>query len=383
MNLARQISIDMNTPTHTVIQMNMPSPKPSPESFPASSAPASPPGSVAAGASSDVSSDVSFGAATRLSDWRGLDPHHRGGVLALGNFDGVHLGHQAVLDLARQTAARLTAPLCVGVFSPHPRRFFRPGGAPFRLMSDDWRVAVLGQLGVRCVYEMPFDRDLSLMSAETFARSVLHEGLGVRAVVVGFDYRFGKDRGGDTNALTAWGQKLGFEVVIQNQLGADGGKYSSSAVRGFLREGKPLDAARLLTRPWLVDGIVMRGNQRGRTIGFPTINLALGELVRPKFGVYAVAVRIRGEDMWRRGVANVGVRPTVDGEQEWLEAHIFDFDEDVYGRRVDVAMGTFIRAERRFGGLDDLKAQIATDAAAARTWWASEPMTLPNMVPAT
>lgn len=303
-------------------------------------------------------------------------------MVALGNFDGVHRGHQAVLTRAAQMADGLGVPLAACVFSPHPRRFFAPDKPAFRLMSDAWRVAALGDFGVERVYEIPFDRDLSLMSAEEFARCVLRDGLGVCGVVVGFDYRFGKDRTGDEAALCALGTSLGFDVAVQERQDIDGSnqKFSSSAVRRCLRDGDPLGAADILSRPWVIDGVVIRGDQRGRTIGFPTANLALGHLVRPQYGVYAVGVRVRGEHEWRCGVANIGRRPTVDGEHERLEVHVFDFEGDLYGRTLDVALGAFLRPEQVFSGLDALVAQIGRDCDAARHWLGDAGAVWPQIV---
>lgn len=302
----------------------------------------------------------------RLEDWRAAPRQDRDAAAAMGNFDGLHAGHQAVIAAARRAAEAGGLKLGVIVFAPHPRRFFQPQAEPFRLMSDDTRHRLLGEMGVDVLYQIPFDRDLSLRDARAFARDVLADGLGLRHVVIGFDFRFGRDRGGDAPGLRAFGRELGFETTIVEPVEREGGKCSSTAIRTALQAGDPETAERLLTRPWIVDGLVARGDQRGRLLGFPTANVGLGPLLRPKFGVYAVAVRIDGETAWRPGVANIGRRPTFEGEDERVEAHLFDFEGDLYGRRIEVAVRRFVRPERRFDGVDALKAQIDKDAAVAR-----------------
>ncbi len=302
----------------------------------------------------------------RLHAIDGLSSAERGAAIALGNFDGVHQGHQAVLDAARASAAALNAPLGAAVFHPHPRRFFQPNTQPFRIMSNETRARVLAELGVDVIYEIPFDRDLSLKDDRAFVRDVLHDALGVKSVAIGFDYRFGKDRVGDADSLTRLGREAGFDVSVTRPVERDGAKCSSTAIRTALEHGDIDAATALLTRPWLVDGIVERGDQRGRTIGFPTANVGLGVHIRPRFGVYAVKARIDGEGDWLSGVANVGKRPTFDGAVERIEAHLFDFSGDLYGRHVEIAFRAFLRDERKFDGVDALKTQIAKDADAAR-----------------
>ncbi len=307
----------------------------------------------------------------RRTAWRELDASARGASVALGNFDGVHLGHQAVLEAARLAGEHAKggpsgARLGVIVFSPHPRRFFQPNAEPFRLTSDAKRAEILAGLGVAELYELAFDRDLSLMDADAFAREVLAEGLGAAHVTIGFDYRFGRDRVGDADALKRLGALHGFGVSVVEPVNDGANKCSSSAIREALRAGDTASAERMLTRPWSIDGVVERGDQRGRTIGFPTANVPLGALVRPRLGVYAIQARIDGRGEVYGGVANIGSRPTFDGEDVRLEAHLFDFDADIYGLHVDVAPRAFVRPEQKFSGLDALKDQIARDAASAR-----------------
>ena len=292
----------------------------------------------------------------------------RGAVIALGNFDGIHRGHQAVIARAKSIANELSAPLGIGLFRPHPRRFFRPDDPPFRLMSPELRAELLPEYGVDHLYEIPFDADLRDMSDVEFVDTVLHRGLGVAHVVVGEDYGFGKNRVGNVDSLTRLGEERGFGVTALSPVGLHEfyGKYGSTQIREALRQGDVFHAAHMLGRPWIVDGPVEKGAQRGRTIGFPTANLAFGDRVRPLNGVYVVQVQIEGSDAWHGGVANTGTRPTVDGEEARVEAHIFDFDADLYGRRIKVAFRSFIREERKFAGLEELTSQIAKDARGAR-----------------
>ena len=295
-----------------------------------------------------------------------LPPAARGSVLALGNFDGLHRGHQAVIARARAIADDLSAPLAIGLFRPHPRRVFRPDDSPFRLMSAELRAELLPRLGADHLFEIPFDATLREMDDATFVETVLHRGLGIAHVVVGEDYGFGKNRCGDVESLTRLGAERGIGTTALSPVGLHAlyGKYGSTQIREALRAGDVFHAAHMLGRPWIVDGPVERGAQRGRTLDFPTANLAFADRVRPLGGVYVVEVEVDGR--WHGGVANTGTRPTVSGEEARVEAHIFDFDADLYGQRIKVAFRSFIREERKFDGLGDLKAQIEKDAAGAR-----------------
>ena len=302
----------------------------------------------------------------QVHGWRGLDAKERGAALALGNFDGVHLGHRAVIAGAAAAAARLGAPLGVATFEPHPRRWFQPDSAPFRLTTLEQQARALAGLGVDRLHVLPFDAELAEMSDETFARAVLHEGLGVRHVAAGFDITFGKGRTGDPESLRRFGERYGFGVAIAARVeAADGVKLSSSAVREALAAGRPERAAEILGRPFAIEGVVQHGDKRGRLLSFPTANVPLGEYVRPAFGVYATRSRLP-DGREAAGVANLGRRPTVAGTEERLEVSLFDFDGDLYGRTLETALLAFIRPERRFDGLDALKAQIAADAVSAR-----------------
>lgn len=298
--------------------------------------------------------------------YSGLGETAHGAVIALGNFDGVHAGHERVIRLAAIMAKRLDAPLGVALFDPHPRRFFAPDAPPFRLMSAARRNARLETLGVDRVFELPFDRAMSQMSPGDFVRQVLVEGLGIRGVVTGADFHFGNKRAGSTADLAALGAEFGFEADFADLLDNGVDKVSSTRIRKCLSDGDVQAASVLLGQTWTVDGIVLHGDKRGRTIGFPTANLELADYTRPALGVYAVTIGIDGERPHRPGVANFGNRPTVDGMTERLEIHLFDFDQDLYGKSLGVSFEAFLRPEKVFSGLDALKAQIAEDAATAR-----------------
>ena len=301
---------------------------------------------------------------TIFRTWRDLPEAARGATVALGNFDGVHLGHAHVLRAAH--AARPDAPLAVLTFEPHPREHFRPDDPPFRLTLSAERAAALGALGVRIVYELPFDAGFSLMPAEDFIAGVLHAGMGARHLVCGPDFAFGHRRGGSIDYLAARAEALGIGLTVAPVLADAGGPISATRIRRLLQDGYPERAAGELGRAWAIAGVVAHGDKRGRTLGFPTANIPLGRHLEPARGVYAVTVRLPdGRDV--PGVANIGRRPTVNaGPESRLEVNLFDFDADLYGAALSVSLHAFLRGERRFAGLDELKAAIAEDAARAR-----------------
>lgn len=301
-----------------------------------------------------------------VRDWRGLSDADRGAAVAVGAFDGVHWGHQAVIAEARAAAERLGAPLGVVSFDPHPRRWFQPNAAPFRLMTADQMAQALAPLGVDILYLLPFDGEMAGMSDAGFAEQVLAKGLGVRHAAVGFDFTFGKGRSGSPDALRTYGERLGFTVSVAGRIDApDGLKLSSSAVREALKAGDMDRAAAILGRPFAIRGDVIHGDKRGRTIGVPTANIDLGDYMRPAYGVYAIRARLPDGRMFD-GVASLGVRPMYALETPLLEAWLFDFDGDLYGQALDVQLIDWLRGEQTFDGLDALKAQIDRDAAAAR-----------------
>ena len=299
-----------------------------------------------------------------LHDWRGLPDAARGGAVALGNFDGVHLGHAHVLLTVH--AARPDAPRAVLTFEPHPRELFRPDDPPFRLTLAGERATALAALGVELLYELPFDRAFSEMSAEQFVADVLHRGIGARHLVCGPDFAFGHRRGGSVALLAERVEALGIGLTVATPFGDASGPVSSSLIRRALQDGYPERAAAMLGRPWAIVGAVEHGDARGRSIGFPTANIPLGRHLEPARGVYAVTTRLP-DGTTRPGVANIGRRPTVSaGTESRLEVNLFDFTGDLYGAELAVGLHAFLRAERRFAGLDELRAQIALDAAAAR-----------------
>ncbi len=301
-----------------------------------------------------------------IRGWRGLPASQRGAAVAVGAFDGVHRGHQAVIASAREAAQRLGAPLAVVSFDPHPRRLFQPEAAPFRLMTADQMARALAPLGVDRLYLIPFDAEMAGMSDEAFARRVLSEGLGVVHVAVGFDFTFGKGRSGSPEALRTYGQELGFTVSVTDRIDdVSGLKLSSSAVSEALKAGDMDRAAAILGRPFAIRGEVIHGDKRGRTIGAPTANIAMGEYMRPAYGVYATRTRLP-DGRVIKGVANLGVRPMFEIEQPLLEVWLLDFDESLYGQVLETELVAFLRGEMKFDGLDALKVQIDADAAAAR-----------------
>ena len=299
--------------------------------------------------------------------------HARGAVLAMGNFDGLHQGHAALIGEARERARAAGLPAGVLTFEPHPRSVFMPEGEPFRLTPFRVKEREVARLGVDLLFVQHFDIGFAKKSAESFVEEVLVGAVGATHLVVGHDSTFGNRRRGTPEMLREAGSRYGFGVtVVEPVRGPDAAVYSSTHIRELLRAGRPREAAAQLGRFWEIDGRVMIGDRRGRTIGFPTVNLGLGEYLRPAFGVYAVRVSGDGADdpfagRTVDGVANIGLRPTVGTPEPRLEANLFDFDADIYGRHLRVSLVEFIRPERKFSGLDALKAQIAEDAARART----------------
>ena len=297
-------------------------------------------------------------------DWRDAPEASRGATLALGNFDGVHRGHAHLIRAAH--GARPDAPLGVLTFEPHPREFFRPDDPPFRLTLSAERAAALQAQGVTIIHEISFDGAFSHLEADVFITRVLHEALGARHLACGPDFAFGHRRGGDVALLARRAEALGMGLTIVPPLTDMGGPLSSTRIRRLLQDGYPELATKALGRPWTLRGRVAHGDQRGRTIGFPTANIALGRHLEPARGVYAVTLRL-ADGTRRAGVANIGRRPTIgEGLQSRLEAHIFDYDGDVYGQELAVSLHAYLRAEQKFAGIDALKAQIALDANAAR-----------------
>jgi len=298
-----------------------------------------------------------------IRDYRGLDAPDRGAAVAMGNFDGVHLGHQAVMALAHAAAGELGTPFGVITFEPHPRAFFAPGAPPFRLTTAEARAARMAKLGVEVLYELAFDRALAALEPEAFVQDVLVDGLGVRFVAVGADFRFGRGRSGDVDTLKTLGAAAGFGVAVAPLVCDHVGDYSSTAIREALAAGEPRRAARILGHWHRIQGRVAHGEKRGRELGFPTINLSLDGLHLPRFGVYAVTVDVLGGPHRGRygGAASIGIRPTFDGEKPNLEVYLLDFAGDLYGAEVSVGLVDFLRPELRFESAEALVAQMARD----------------------
>ncbi len=298
-------------------------------------------------------------------------PYRRGAVLAMGNFDGLHKGHAALIDHARALARDSGAPAAVLTFEPHPRNIFVPGCEPFRLTPFRVKEREIARLGVDFLFIQHFDAEFAKQSAESFIAEVMVDAIGASHIVVGHDCTFGNRRRGTPDMLREHGAAKGFGVTVVDPVRGGDTVYSSTHIRELLKAGKPREAAAQLGRFWEIDGRVALGDQRGRTIGFPTANLGLGEYLRPALGVYAVRVSGDGPDdpldgRTVDGVANLGLRPTVGGLVPRLEAHLFDINRDLYGRHLRVALVEFIRPERKFANFDELKTQIAADAQTAR-----------------
>ncbi len=295
--------------------------------------------------------------------WQGLPAAAQRASIALGNFDGVHGGHVGVLRAAH--VARPEAPLAVLSFEPHPREFFRPQDAPFRLTLAAERAAALEAQGVKILYELPFDAAFSHLTAAAFCDQVLRDGFAPVHITCGADFAFGHRRSGNISVLTSWAEGAGVGLTIVPAIKDDEERISSTRIRRLLQDGYPERAAALLGRPHSIRGEVMHGEKRGRTIGFPTANLLLGRHLEPARGVYAVSAMLPGAGL-TKGVANIGLRPTVGGTESRLEVHFFDFAGDLYGSEITVALHHFIREEQKFANFEALKAQIGLDAAQAR-----------------
>ena len=289
----------------------------------------------------------------------------RGAVLALGNFDGFHLGHQAVVGRAVARGAHERRPVIVATFDPHPVRHFKPDAAPFRLTTLDQRERMFAAAGADAMLVFRFDGALAGTSAEDFVAALLGRRIGASAVVTGDDFTFGARRGGNASVLRELGAAHGIAAETVAPVLLDGEPVSSSLIRDALKTGNPGAATRLLTRPFAIEGVVIHGDKRGRELGWPTANVELGSYQRPAYGIYAVRVRT-DDDIEHDGVANIGVRPMFDPPKELLETVLFDWDGDLYGRTIEVALRHFIRPEMKFDGLAELKAQMDQDAAQAR-----------------
>ncbi|WP_439594514.1 bifunctional riboflavin kinase/FAD synthetase [Falsiroseomonas sp.] len=299
-----------------------------------------------------------------LADWHAVPQAARGATVALGNFDGVHLGHAAVLRAAH--AARPDLPLAALTFEPHPREHFRPEDPPFRLTLLPAKAQALGAQGVRTVFALPFDARLAAMPAEAFVDQVLHQAVGAKHLACGADFAFGHRRGGDVHLLASLAEARGIGLTVVPPVVDEGGPISSTRIRRALQDGYPDRAAAELGRDWEVRGEVFHGDKLGRELGWPTANILLGRQLEPARGVYAVRVAL-ADGRVVPGVANVGRRPTLGGDPVTrLETHLFDFSGDLYGQEIGVRLVRYLRPDAAFDGLEALKTAIAADAAEAR-----------------
>lgn len=298
-----------------------------------------------------------------------LPERFRGAAIAIGNFDGVHLGHRAVIGEAGRIARADGIPWGVLTLEPHPRSVFKPDTAPYRLTPFRYKARIIEEIGPEALIVIHFDRTFSLVSARDFVRQVLVEGAGAQHVVCGHDFAFGHGREGNSELLLQLGGEYGFGFTCVREIrDAEGEPYSSTRIREHLKKGDPAAAAQVLGRPFEIEGTVTEGDQRGRTIGYPTANLDLDEYIQPARGVYAVKAGIveGARTVWFDGVANLGQRPTFCDSRTMLEVHLFDFQGDLYGKNLRVAFIDYLRAEKRFDGIDGLRAQIAEDDTRAR-----------------
>jgi riboflavin kinase/FMN adenylyltransferase len=289
----------------------------------------------------------------------------RDGVIALGNFDGFHLGHQAVVGRAVHHATDDARPCIVATFDPHPVRFFKPDVPPFRLTTLAQRQELFAAAGADAMLVLPFDATLAATTAEDFITELLLGRYGAAGVVTGADFVFGKGRGGNVVTLADHARRLSFFTEMVAPVDDAQEVVSSSRIRDALRAGDCATATRLLTRPFTVRNVVQHGDKNGRLLGFPTANLDMGHYLRPRYGIYAVTGKLP-DGRILKGAANLGIRPSFDPPKELLEPHFFDFDGDLYGQEIDVAFHAFIRPEAKFDSMDALMAQIAADCDAAK-----------------
>lgn len=301
----------------------------------------------------------------RFSATEVMPEHLRGAVLALGNFDGFHLGHQAVAGEAIAQAKAAGRPAIIATFDPHPVRYFVPDAPPFRLTSLDQRQQLFADAGADAMLVFDFDASLAATTAEDFIAKLLVDRLGISAVVTGEDFTFGKGRGGNIGVLREVGAAHGLGCTAMGPVSDEGGIISSSRIREALQAGDCATATRLLTRPFAVEGLVQHGDKNGRLLGFPTANIDMANYLRPRYGIYAVKGRLL-DGRVLNGAANLGIRPSFDPPKELLEPHFFDFAEDLYGQSIQVEFHAFIRGEAKFENMDDLRNQMHADCDAAR-----------------
>ena len=301
----------------------------------------------------------------RVEGGERLPERLRGGIIALGNFDGFHAGHQAVVGRAIAWARQEHRPAIVATFDPHPVRYFKPDVAPFRLTSLDQRQRLFAEAGADAMLVFAFDEKLANTTAGNFIGDLLVTRFGAKGVVTGEDFTFGKGRGGNIEVLRDLGALLGLRSEAVGAVSTDDAVISSSRIRECLLQGRPDEAERLMTRPFAVQGVVQHGDKNGRLLGYPTANVDMGSYLRPMYGVYAVTGHL-ADGRVLKGAANLGIRPQFDPPKELLEPHFFDFSEDLYGQTIEVALRHFIRPEAKFASMEELTAQIEADCVRAR-----------------
>jgi len=301
----------------------------------------------------------------RLNGQNRITDEMRGAIIALGNFDGFHKGHQAVVQAAIDWAKSENRPVIVATFDPHPVRHFKPDTPPFRLTTLDQRERLFTAAGADAMLVFEFDAQLAATTAEDFVEKLLVERFGAAGVVTGEDFTFGKGRAGNVDVMKELGAPLGLVTKTVSAVNDDGDVVSSSRIRGALEEGDCETAARLLTRPFAIEGTVIHGDKNGRDLGFPTANVDMGHYLRPKYGIYAVKGRLP-DGRVVNGAANLGIRPSFDPPKELLEPHFFDLDEDLYGQVIEVELHHFLRGEEKFDDLDALIVQMEKDCERAR-----------------
>ncbi len=301
----------------------------------------------------------------RLTLAGGIPDDLKGAIVALGNFDGFHLGHQAVVGRAIQRAFHERRPAIVATFDPHPVSFFKPDLPPFRLTTLDQREALFAHAGADAMLVFEFNRELASMEADAFVADALKQRIGAAGVITGDDFSFGKGRSGDVALLATLGAQHGIAAEAVPQVLLNGERISSGRIREALVAGDSGIATHMLSRDFAIEGIVQEGDKRGRELGFPTANMALGDYQRPKYGIYAVRVTLN-DGSEHPGVASLGVRPTFDPPTELLEAHLLDFDCDLYGQRIEVGLHAFIRDEKKFDDVGALVTHMRRDEAQAR-----------------
>ena len=316
----------------------------------------------------------------RLDGSAAVPPELRGGIVALGNFDGFHIGHQAVVGRAVAKARAAGRPALVATFDPHPVRWFRPDAPPFGLTTLAQREHLFAAAGADAMIVYRFDGALAVLSAQDFVADRLGARAGAAGVVTGEDFTFGKGRGGNADVLAALGRAHGIAAEAVPPVRVDGEPVSSSRIREALQTGDAEAAAALLTRPFAIEGVVRHGDKRGRQLGYPTANLTLGDYLRPRFGIYAVRGRLANGRVLD-GVGNIGIRPSFEPAIELFEPHFFDFAGDLYGQTIEVDLVSFIRPERKFDSLDALTVQMDADSAEARRLLALVPSPLRSVPP--